>query len=285
VTEGVFIEAGDYGPRAVLTGRWSVEIERHLLANSIAEIELNDGKGWRGDTLEFLSAFPGLSAFKIIDLTIGSVAPVHVLHGLRSLEVTTYCKTKLEFSAFPHLLDCTLEWRRGSTSLFQCRSLKSLFVNRYDGRDLAAFGPLTSLESLAILNAPIVTLEGLSELKGLRRLRLANLKRLKSLAGLERLSALEEIDIDTCPRIDSIEQLSGLSQLRKLYLNNLGELGTLSPLSGLRGLEEVLFVESTNIVDGDLSPLKRQPKLARISFRNRKHYSDRREDFGVTYSN
>lgn len=162
-------------------------------------------------------------------------------------------------------------------------TLKKLFVNRYDGKDIVPFMRLINLESLAIFNARVENLLGFGTLKKLRSLRLANLKRLTSLAGIEGLENLQELDIHTCRAIGSIEQISSLSQLQKLYLNNDGDIESLKPIDKLTGLEAVLFYESTNILDGDLSPLKRQQNLSRISFQNRRHYSHRREEFGIAY--
>jgi len=282
---GVSIESGAYGLRAVLTSAWSEAIGRYLQEKAVAEIELNHAKGWRGDTLAFLSAFPRLRSLKIIDLTISSVEPIHVLRELRALEVITYCKTELQFAAFPYLEECALEWRPKATSLFDCGTLKKLFVNRYSGKDVEPFGRLKRLVSLAILNAPVETLHGLLKLSDLRSLRLGNLKRLTSLAGIEGLAALEELEIHTCRAVTSIDEVSHLLRLRKLHLNNDGAIASLKPLENFDGLESVLFYESTNIVDGDLAPLMRQKNLARVSFQNRRHYSHQREDFGVAYSN
>lgn len=276
---GICIEDGVYGLRAVLTSAWSETIKRYLTEKAIAEIELNHAKGWSGDSLDFLSAFPRLRSLKIIDLNISSVEPIHVLRELRALEVITYCKTELRFAVFPYLEECALEWRPTATSLFDCGMLKRLFVNRYNGKDVRPFGRLKKLESLAILNAPIETLQGLAELSNLRSLRLANLKRLTSLAGVEGLVALEELEIDTCRAVTSIDEVGHLSRLRKLHLNNDGDIASLKPLEKLDGLESMLFYESTNIVDGDLAPLMRQKNLARVSFQNRRHYSHQRENF------
>src|SRR5262249_11900376 len=123
--------------------------------------------------------------------------------------------------------------------------------------------------------------EGLRPLARLRSLRLANLKRLQSLAGLEALTNLEELEIHTCRAFTSIEEVGALSRLRKLLLNNDGKIASLKPIDKLSDLQWVLFYESTNIVDGDLSPLLRLKKLSRLSFQNRRHYSHRREEFAA----
>ena len=255
-----------------------------LKANRVVELELNQAKGWSGEDVAFLSRLPELRAFEIFDFNIRDVAAVHALHALRKLGVTTYCSTALDFSAFPELEHCDLEWRPKATSIFQCVTLQRLFVNRYDGDDVRPFGNLVNLRSLAILNAPTRSLEGLGRLANLRSLRLANLKKLRSLRGLEDLVGLEELEIHTCRGIDSIEEVGALGHLKKLHLNNDGPIASLKPLEKLSGLESVLFYESTNILDGDLSPLLRQKHLSRVSFQNRRHYSHRREDFGAAYS-
>jgi hypothetical protein len=280
----VEFENGDYGERAVLRSACSERIVAQIFSRRCPELEINHGKGWRGQDVSFLAAFPWLQSLKIIDLKIKSVEAIHQLHQLRALEVTTYCGTPVRFSAFPKLEDCGLEWRPKSESLFDCTTLKKLFVNSYSGGNLMAFSRLTNLESLAILNAPIETVEGIASLRKLRILRLANLKKLRSLDGLQFLSMLEELEVHTCPRIASINEVGALENLRKLHLNNDGKLDSLKPLNSIEQLESVLFYESTNIVDGDLSPLMRQKNLMRVSFQNRRHYSHKREDFGVAYT-
>src|ERR1700674_2032962 len=143
--DGIQLEDGEYGRRAVATSAWSEEMTDYLLDNGIVELELNDGKGWRGSDLLFLAKLPQLESFKIIDLKISSVDPIHFLRELRVLEVTTYCETEIRFAAFPRLEECALEWRPKVASLFDCTRLKKLFINRYDGKDIAPFARLVNL--------------------------------------------------------------------------------------------------------------------------------------------
>jgi len=280
----VILEDGIYGRRAVLHGGWDASLTEYLIRAGVVELVLNQAKGWQGNNLSFLAGLPDLKLFEIFDFNIKDITPIHSLCGLRRLGITTYCSTEIRFSAFSNLQSCALEWRPKATSLFRCRTLKELFVNRYDGKDLIPFSKLTDLESLAILNAPVSNLRGLDGLKKLRLLRLANLKRLSSLAGVEGLGQLEELEVHTCRGIRSIDEVGSLPQLRKLHLNNDGVIESLKPLDRLSCLESVLFYESTNILDGDLSPVFHQKNLRRVSFRNRRHYSHRREEFGTAYT-
>ncbi|QQS09954.1 MAG: hypothetical protein IPK69_04860 [Phycisphaerales bacterium] len=273
----IVLETGKYGRRAILKSEWSDVMIEYLASNDVVELELNQAKGWRGQDLSFLASLPWLKSFDILDLNIRNVGPIHDLHKLRNLGVTTYCSTEIDFSAFPELEDCGLEWRPKAKSLFGCVTLKDLFVNRYNGKDTELFGKLVNLESLTILNAPVKKLHGLNTLKRLRSLRLGNLRRLTSLAGIEELKDLEELEVHTCRAITSIKEVGELPRLKKLLLNNDGEIDSLMPLEKLDGLEWVTFYESTNIVDGNLDPLVRQKHLAQVAFRNRRHYSHKSE--------
>ena len=274
------LEDGKYGCRAVLKSSWSLDLSDYFAEKGVVELELNIAKGWRGADIEFLASLPFLKAFEIFNFGIKSIAPIHCLHELRRLGITTYCSTEIDFSAFPHLESCGLEWRPKASSLFRCTTLKRLFVNRFKGKDADPFANLVALESLGILNAPIANLLGLRFLTRLEKLRLGGLRRLGSLAGIEGLARLEELEINTCRAIRSINEVSTLPRLRRLYLNNCGEIDSLKPLAALTGLEAMCFSDSTKIVDGDLTPLLSQKNLTRVSFQNRRHYTNRKEEFG-----
>lgn len=279
MTENVRLEDGPYGQRAVITAAWKPELAEFLEAHQIVELELNTGKGWRGDDLTFLRRLPHLQSFQITDQRIISVRPIHFLHELRELKVQTYCKTEIEFTSFPRLERCVLEWRPKAKSVFDCTTLKHLFINRYSGQQFAPFGQLANLESLTILSAPLRALDGVEPLRGLRSLRLGALRQLASLEGVQACTRLEALNIDTCRKLTSLAPVGFLPRLQILHLSNCGNIDSLKPLDHLDSLEQVTFVESTNVLDGDLTPLLRQRHLKRVSFQNRRHYSHRREDF------
>jgi hypothetical protein len=277
------LESGKYGPRAVITSAWTDEMEGYLRQHRVVEIELNDGKGWKGNDIAFVARLNFLRGFKIIDLKIKSVEAIMSLSNLESLELIVYCKTKIDFAAFPLLKECSIEWHRGAESLLSCNTLNRLFINRYDGPDLRELAKLLHLTSLSIVGAQVRSLAGIEHLEALHELRLANLKKLTSLIGIENLKGLVDLEINTCPSIGSIEPIGSLRLLRKLSLNNDGPIKSFDPLRNLEHLESVLFYESTNILDGDLSPLV-EKNLTRVSFQNRRHYTARREEFGTAYS-
>lgn len=208
---------GTYGVRAVLKSTWDKSMVLFMKANGVVELELNIGKGWSGDDLNFLCHLPELQAFEILDhFRIRNVDPIHALSKLRRLNVTTYCLTKIRFAEFPLLEDCTLEWRARAKSLFECTTLKNLFINRYNGPDSDRFRNLTKLVRLGIMNSPMRDINSLTGLRKLERIRLGNMSRLTSLAGLDDLPHLEELWLQGCRKIRSLDGLRGCSHLKRL---------------------------------------------------------------------
>ena len=280
VPEGLDLVTTPNGLRAVVRGPWRGEFHDYLFQQPIAEIELNQGKGWRGADVSFLSSFPRLRTLELLDLSIRDIAGVHALHELRELVLLTYSGTNIRFGEFPNLEYCALEWgKRRAESLFECKGLRHLSIGHYPGIDLTELGRLGRLESLWITTSPIKRQAGIERLHVLRELHLRGLRKLESLHGIEDLASLEELVVHTCRQVRSIAPVSGLVHLRKLHLNNDGDIESLNPLMALDGLEEVGFYESTNILDGDLSPLTRLPRLRLLAFQNRRHYSHRCEEF------
>jgi internalin A len=90
---------------------------------------------------------------------------------------------------------------------------------------------------------------------------------------------MDKLEIGTCRKIRVIDEVSSLAKLREFYLDNVGDIQSLKPLAQLSQLHRVTFVESTNILDGDLSPLVGLPNLELVAFQNRRHYSHRSEVF------
>jgi hypothetical protein len=282
MTLGFVVEQGYAGPRVTVTGPWLSSIGQYMQDQEISELYLNHARGWKGDSIAFVSDLPNLTAFGLLDFTIKDDSPVHSLGKLRCLELSTYSTAPIDFDRFPHLDQCALYWRSGSESLFHAPSLRSLFVHRYSGKGSGPFAQLRSLRSLSIANSSVPEIVALGQLRDLIFLGLYNLKELTSLEGLASLIQLQELEINGCKRIREISALAHLVDLRRLQLNDDGPIESLRPIGAATKLEQLLFYESTNIRDGDLSVLGQLPRLRKVSFQNRRHYSKRREEWSVT---
>jgi hypothetical protein len=270
---------GKYGTCAILKSEWQESYRDTLLKKDIAELVLNDGKGWKGENIDFLEFFPKLKSLTIIDLKIKAVDSIKHLHNLVSLNLSTYSKRPIDFTSFPKLKDCAFEWIKGSDSFFECKNLESLSINRYNQKNTDNFAKLVNLKQLTILNSPIEDLRFLSSLQKLEYLRLANLKNIISVEGLDSLDKIKDLEINHCKKIQSVSGVFNLKNLTKLALIDTGYIDSIKGIEKLTKLESFVFYESTNVLDGDLSPLFKLKKLSNISFQNRKHYTNMREEF------
>lgn len=124
----------------------------------------------------------------------------------------------------------------------------------------------------------IETLDGVQALTRLRFLGIYVARRLTTLEGVEALTHLTNLEVNDCRRVNDVSPIANLRRLTELHLCNDGDIKTIKPLLEIRNLEKFLFYESTNVLDGDLSPLKTLPKLQAIAFMERTHYSHSQEE-------
>jgi Leucine-rich repeat (LRR) protein len=285
MTETYTIEQGNKGSVLVARSAWNDKMTEAISRRGIHELEINYAKGFVGKDLSFLKELSGIEALTLIHRTIDDISPIHHLHDLRVLVVHTYCKTEIDFNQFPALEQCTLEWRAKASSIFSRTTLKKLFINSYSGKDTEKFARLLNLESLSLANGGVRSLEGLASLKHLTFLGLYNLRKLESLDGIESLDSIEHLEINGCKNVRSIESIAALKNLKKIHLCDDGHIESLRPLIRLNNLEEVLFYDSTNILDGDLSLLTELPRLKNVAFADRPHYTSNIKEFEMHFKN
>ena len=263
------------GRELVLESAWDDSIAEYMARNHITNLQVNYAKGFIGDDVRFLPKLPFLEGLHMIFYHIKDISPIHDLVNLRRLGLGCPVKTVVDFTCFPHIEGCSIMRSVKTKGLSTAYSLKSLGLNPYSQKDLSELSGLVNLESLSISQSRLTSLEGLENLTKLTKLGIHMLSYLISLHGIESLAQLEELDVVTCKKINSIEEVHSLTSLRLLAIDNCGEIGSLHPVVGLNKLEKVFFTESTNILDGDLSPLASLPHLKRVAFMDRKHYSHR----------
>src|SRR5437899_421011 len=140
-------EKGEYGLRLLLTSTWDDAIEEYIYEYNVLELYINYAWGWQGHDVEFLRRLSHLRALFLLDWRLEEVAPIHALHALRWLKLASGSRKRIDFAAFPDLEHCNFEWQVNSPSLFGCTKLKSLWLNKYSGKNTDAFTALALLES------------------------------------------------------------------------------------------------------------------------------------------
>ena len=274
-------EDGVYGTRMVMLGPWSERALDAVQSHGVVELYLNYAKGWEGD-LSFLESLAGIAKIqwlKVLDWSLEDLEPIHFLKELRHLSIHSFSEREIRFQEFPHLeLVHYDQWHKNAGSLFLNKNLKDVWLNHYSGKNLRDFSRLPSLTSLALLNTRLESLNGVESLSKLESLEIANARRLVSLEGLEKVAGLRELKIYGCKKLKDIEPLRFLPHLKTVHLFNVGDLPSLRPIEGMDELETFFFIEDTNILDGDISPLLSCKNLKEVGFMNRLHYSHFEED-------
>ena len=280
------LEEGRYGRRLVVMGRWSDTVLDAVLGSGAKELELNYARGWEGDDVAWLRQVPHLEAIDIVHRTIMDISPVNGLHQLRYLGVSTYCKTRLDFSNWPQLEECALvEWRPGAASLFEHQGVRRLVISKYLGTDFSPFSGMGNLRELRLLSpSRLQSCRGVGSLERLTLLEMSRASKLDTLVGIEELSCLQRLELHSCKKIASIVPVASLSHLTSFYCCDCGRIDSIQPLATSTDLEEFLFHESTHVLDGDLFPLLGLPSLRVAVFAARAHYSHTPEEIDAALS-
>lgn len=180
-------------------------------------INLNYIKNWRTD----LEPLRNLQAIKC--LTVNDYPPsmtydysaIHTLRQLSHLSINTTDKKEIDFSVFPHLKSVTLAWRPKAKTIFDCIQLRELFLGRYTERDLREVGRLKNLKYLRINTGSIISLNGISQIKGLEELWLMQATNLEDVYDILTLKNIKRLRIDNCNRVKNINsvKMMGIPQL------------------------------------------------------------------------
>lgn len=272
-----YIEEKEFGKHLYITSEFNQNIIDYILNNDICSISVDYFKGGSVPDYKILKQLPE----KIVGIgELGYSYDFSYLYHLKNLKYfyfTCYTRNLIDFTMFPKLEDVAISWWPKAQSVFQCKSIKKLYITGYKGKDFKEFINLIKLEHLRIGNTPISTLSGINNLKKLNMLGLYYFSKLKDISDIESLSHLEEIEIYNCKKISDITPLSKLHNLKILFLNDCGNITSLKPIRNLDKLEFFLFYGTTKIIDGDLDFLK-EMNIKKIAFANRRHYSLKNED-------
>ncbi|MBC8324537.1 MAG: hypothetical protein H8E27_02785 [Verrucomicrobia subdivision 3 bacterium] len=232
-----------------------------------------------GHDYSFLAELPELKrlSMALFPYPVESLDAVHCLSKLREFHLDPWVnKTPIDFSRFPLLEKCSLSrWHKGFESVFGCMRLKQLSTQGSKNRDFKQHAKLVHLENLYINSAPIPSLEGIENLTKLRRLNLAWMRKLESIEGIQHLDKLTILDLACCHKLKNLEPVREMHWLEKLTFSSCGEIESLNPIAGLTNLKGIFFHGSTNILDGDMTPLFNLKNLAygKLVRKSRRHYS------------
>jgi hypothetical protein len=252
----------------------------YCLSNHVRDVYANIAFGWPGYDLAFVQDIPDLLSLEVLTSSVEDLPVIECLPKLRFLSLGWTITERIDFSQFPDLEEVRLGWSPKARSIFGCGSLRRILMTNYRAKegDLSVFSSLSNLESIILKVCNIRGIGDLSCLTHLREMEISLARKLTCLDGIETLRRLQKLEIHTCRKFTRIDPIGQLGNLEELLLPNNGEIESIRPLRRLRKLREFLFYGSTNIMDGDLTPLKDLPHLEDVVFAPRRHYNLKAED-------
>lgn len=273
------ISQSKYGRRAVLGAiHWLPDLPLALKQNDIREIVISSAGFDKNRNLDLIADLPFIHYLMVTDLSLTRDGAVCSLTNLRELHLHNFTGEPLEIRRLSKLEAFSVGWRKGIDSLFQCGGLKSLAIRKFPGKNLEQLQNLSALEWLDLCESRVVELKGIEHLSRLKWLRLGALKKLEIMHGLRHLTRLEVLIIGSCGSLKSIDEIAEIPNLRKLHMENLRNLNSVKNFQKATQLEEMFMTGYTSVADGDLSSLCAIPKLRRLGFRPRRHYSHTFDD-------
>ena len=258
----------------LIKGPWHDSFSQYILDSNIKALYLNFAHKWSCDDYSFLRNLKSIERLGILDAPSTGLEAIEEMESLVDLSISTYHKSKIDFTKLPKLKYCSLDWYKGTESILDVASLTHLYIDEFKTKDFSKLANLKSLEFLAIKNSNIEDIGCLSGLINLKKLELINCKKLTDFMPITQLKNLEWLSIDGTKEVGNIEFVRNMTSLKILDVSDTNNISTIEPLKDLIGLKAVAFVgNKTTIVDGDLSYLTKLPNLALLWLAPRKHYS------------
>jgi len=255
-----------------VTGPWSSEARALVEAGDVDRLVLNRALGFTEPDLGLLAGLP-LRQLVILARDVTDLAPVHTLGPtLELLHLTASPDARVDLRELTRVSDLAADWPQVKT-IDAAAGLRRLYLGHYAEADLTRLGTLGLLSRLVMKDRPqLRSLEGLSSLTELRHLGIFLAPKLADISALRHAVQLEELELEACRKISNIEAVEACVHLRMLNVSDDGDIATVAPLMHMDELELLYLFGSTKVVDGDLGPIARLPRLRELRMQSRRHY-------------
>lgn len=270
------LEQTPEGVDLVVTGDWSRKAEACLTKGRATGLVLNYALGFRERDLSFLTGLP-VQRLDLLDWTVTDLSPIHSLADhIETLHVQSDPLATIEVERLPRLRTLSASWGQVQSSIRFAPQLERLFLLSYSETDFTPLAMLSSLASLVFKDYPRVrSLDGIEDMPWLAELGVHLAKNLEDISALQHSHSpvLEILQLSSCRKVADIGAVASCPSLRFFEFSDCGEIPTVAPLADLDRLEDLYLYGTTKIVDGDLGPIARLPRLQDLRIQNRRGYS------------
>ncbi|WP_133125888.1 hypothetical protein [Thalassospira marina] len=267
----------------VLTSPWTDDFIDIITEEKIVAVRITEKAAGKGGDISFIEKLKdiGLLSMEIFAWSVRDLTPLTFFPGLEVLGIQCDFVKAPDFSNFSQLRILKLIWRPKATTVFYCSSLEEINIVNFPDEDLGKLSGMTELKRLQLTSRKLLSLSGIEFLEKLQVFDGAYCTKLRGLAGLEKCKNIQVVELQACRKICDVSELGELNNLKDVFLIDCGKIGSLQSLDNCGNLENLFFPGDTNILDGELTALFEMPKLKKLTFANRRHYSHKREQFNV----
>lgn len=245
-----------------------------MRSDRVDRLVLNYARGFREPDLEFLRGLP-IRGLSILSYTVTDLSPIYALADTLTDLAVGRSRGPLDLQRLPHLRKLSTDWSSIHSTVQFAGELDDLYLAGYRPHDLHPLSHLTQLTRLRMKHYPSVrSIDGLQSFSHLEELLIAGARQLADITALNEptLSGLKTLNLGSCRKIPDLAPIGQRGELKVLNAADCGDLPTLAPLADLTRLEELYLYESTNVLDGDLTPIAQLPALRELAMMNRRHY-------------
>lgn len=261
------------GYAAQINGWWKSEYTKLFIKKGVKHLFLNTALGWRCDNYDFLTSLPSIETLVLVEEREMSLKRIESLKTLRNLEITTpYCYD-IDFSVFKHLESLFCSAEKPIPSVFQCTSLKELYLDEFKLGNKHQLSQLHNLKILTIGYSNLPNIDFLYSLPKIEKLTLYNNKLITDFSTISNLTSLNWIDLRGLKNLHEIDFLKNIESLNVLLLEG-GAIESIQPICNHQELKAIsLTGPKFYIKDGDLTPINTLSNLSMLFINNRKTYN------------
>jgi len=276
VIDGFRVNVSEYGKLLIIESDRLDECIQYAKDNHIYRIGVSRYDDYKFDNVNFLKEN---NFFK--EVTIGDgeidISAIHYLKDLKFLSLSSG-KRPVDFTKFPHLTECSIDWNNKVTGLDVPNSIKRLTIWKFKpkSKDFGDLSGCNHVKHFHITESNVEVWDGIEKLQALEYLEAYYLRNITNVKGLEKLANLKTLILSNCPRLSNHEDdLKHLKQVEDLRLIDSANLKSLKFIKSLPRLKSIIFA-GTNVVDGNITPTL---ELEYAAFDNKRHYSHKMKTY------
>lgn len=272
--KGYEIYSGRHGPYLRVLGKLSADTIRILKKEKITDLEILSMVVDGDLDLNVLRLMPELRSLFIHWERPLDWSPIQYLTQLEELSLLArgYKPQPLDFTRFQNLQTARLTWHPEWESVLSCASLRGLMIEGSKGVQEFDLSKLSNLRELRLKECSKLRRVTCSASQSLESFAVLHCRSFESVLPIQVLDKLKYTFLAGNSHFD-IESLGKYKDLVRLRLHGIGKLRNIKFLANCRNLEVLGMYFSTQIEDGDLTPLLKLPKLRALGFTRFKNYS------------